>query len=159
MTFPAFIDALRARMKIATCGFEESSIQGPVDIVLSQSVLEHVFPLEDTIAKLAQIQIAATKFLHLVDFGNHYPTTNPFQGLYDQPAADYSARRGKAINCLRMPDVAALFSRHGIAAAVIPSRIVDDGSNGAIHPWWRERYDDAALHTQLALVAGPGPKS
>ncbi len=155
MTFAEFLEALRSRMKIETCGFEKSAIRGPVDIVLSQSVLEHVFPLEDTIAKLAGIQSPATRFLHLVDFGNHYPTTNPFQGLYDQPAAGYIAKRGRAINCLRMPDVAALFDKYGIAAAVIPSRVVGEGYPGAVHPWWRERYDEAALHSQLALVAGP----
>jgi hypothetical protein len=155
MDFAAFREALRSRMKIETCGFEKSSIEAPVDIVLSQSVLEHVFPLEDTVAKLAAIQTPDTRFLHLVDFGNHYPTADPFEGLYKQPAADYIAARGRAINCLRMPDVAELFARHGIPAAVIPSRVIAEGADGAVHPWWRERYGTAALSTQLALVAGP----
>jgi len=55
-----------------------------------------VFPIEATIAKLAEIQHKDTRCLHLVDFGNHYPTGDPFAGLYEQPAADYIARRGKA---------------------------------------------------------------
>ena len=71
----------------------------------------------------------------------------------------YIARRGKAINCLRASDVSALFDRHGIAASVIPSRSAAEGYAGTIHPWWRDRYDDAALFTQLALVAGPAPSA
>lgn len=160
MDFAQFIEALKQRLKIETCGFEKSSIEAPVDIVLSQSVLEHVFPLEHTVDKLAQVQTPATRFLHLVDFGNHYPTANPFEGLYDRPAADYIARRGRAINCLRMPDVVALFEARKIPASVIPSRVVSGGLGGkAVHAWWRQRYDDAALSTQLALVAGPRPAS
>ena len=104
-TLPRFEQALRERIAIHRCGFEAAPIAGPVDIVLSQSCLEHVFPLEATIEKLAAIQTPQTRFLHLVDFGNHYPTGNPFDGLYEQPPDDYIARRGKAINLQRAPDV------------------------------------------------------
>jgi len=158
MDFATFRTALRDRIRVSTKGFESAPIDGPADIVLSQSVLEHVFPLEATVAKLAAIQTPATQFLHLVDFGNHYPTPGPFEGLYEQPPEAYIARRGKAINMLRATDVEALFAKHGIPAALIPSRVVREGYSGTIHPWWRERYDDNALFTQLALVAGPAGK-
>lgn len=157
MTFDEFRGALASQMSIHRSGFERAPIEAPVDIVLSQSCLEHVFPLEATIAKLAAIQTPLTRHLHLVDFGNHYPTGNAFDGLYEQPPADYISRRGNAINLLRASDVAALFASHGIAARVIPSRVQDGNYSGTIHPWWRERYDSATLFTQLALVTGPTP--
>jgi hypothetical protein len=153
MNFDEFRRALDARLSIYRSGFERAPIDGPVDIVLSQSCLEHVFPLEATIEKLAAIQTSQTRFLHLVDFGNHYPTGSPFEGLYEQLPAAYIAKRGKAINLLRASDVLALFTRHGIAAKSVASRVLPQPS--ALHPWWRERYDDAALFTQLALIAGP----
>ena len=84
--------------------------------MISQSCLEHVFPIEGTIDKLAEIQHAKTRFLHLVDFGNHYPTGNPLDGLYEQPRDDYIARRGKAMNLLRAPDIDALFKSRNIPA-------------------------------------------
>lgn len=153
MNYAAFRCALAERMTIHRRGFEAAPIGAPADIVLSQSCLEHVFPLEATVGKLAAIQTERTRFLHLVDFGNHYPTANPMQGLYEQPPSDYIARRGKAINLLRSSDVAALFAEHRIEARVIPSRKVRDSYTGSIHPWWRERYDDDALFTQLVLMA------
>ena len=107
------------------------------------------------IAKLAAIQSPATRFLHLVDFGNHYPTDNSFEGLYEQPPDVYIARRGKAINLLREPDVLAEFHKKGIAATAIPARMAGDTYTGTVHPWWRERYDNMALFTQLSLVVGP----
>ena len=121
LDFAAFCQALRDRLTVHRCGFETAPIAGPVDIVLSQSCLEHVFPLEATAKKLAAIQTRQTRFLHLVDFGNHYPTGNPFAGLYEQPPADYIARRGKAINLLRAPDVEKLFdgSRHCSRAGAV----------------------------------------
>jgi hypothetical protein len=152
MDFDAFTTEIRERITIHRCGFEAAPIEGLVDIVLSQSCLEHVFPLEATIARLAAIQGKTTRCLHLVDFGNHYPTGNPFDGLYEQSATDYIAGRGKAINLLRAPDVERLFAEHGIPVSMVPSRVMHRGYTGAIHPWWRERYDDAALSTQLALV-------
>ena len=155
MDFAEFCRALRERLTVHRCGFEAAPIDGPADIVLSQSCLEHVFPLEATVEKLASIQTLQTRFLHLVDFGNHYPTGNPFDGLYEQPPADYIARRGRAINLLRAPDVLALFTRRGIAARSVASRTLRESYAGAIHAWWRERYDEAALFTQLALVVGP----
>jgi hypothetical protein len=153
MDFDQFRQALSARMSIHRSGFERAPILGPVDIVLSQSCLEHVFPLEATVDKLASIQSPQTRFLHLVDFGNHYPTGNPFEGLYGQPPDDYIARRGKAINLLRASDVGALFASRNIPARVVASRKFE--APRELHSWWRERYTDDALATQLALVAGP----
>ncbi len=155
MSFADFKQALSERLSIHRSGFQDSPIAGPVDIVLSQSCLEHVFPLDATIEKLASIQTPQTRFLHLVDFGNHYPTVNPFEGLYAQPPHDYIARRGKAINLKRAPDVLDLFVRQGIPAQSIASRVLPGRPDSTIHPWWRERYDDLTLSTQLALVVGP----
>jgi len=155
MDFAAFRGALAQRMTIYRSGFETAPIAAPVDIVLSQSCLEHVFPLEATVAKLKAIQTPSSRFLHLVDFGNHYPTKHPLEGLYEQPAEAYIARRGKAINLLRSSDVGRLFAESGIAGRMIQARKVADTYRGTIHPWWRERYDDDALFTQLILIAGP----
>lgn len=153
LKFETFQQALRERMIIHQVGFESAPLNGKADIVLSQSCLEHIFPLETTIGKLAEIQTADTRFLHLVDFGNHYLTPNPFDGLYEEPPETYIARRGKAINLLRAADVTAFFTEAGVPAVTVATRIVGDTYNGTIHPWWRERYDDEALFTQLALVA------
>lgn len=158
MDFDAFRAALKDRMHVHRCGFEAAPIEGPVDVVLSQSVLEHVFPLEETVAKLAAIQSPETRFLHLVDFGNHYPTADPFDGLYSVTPEGYIAQRGKAINLLRAPDVARMFHDHGIPARLVPSRVLPEAAQGPILPWWTERYDGEALRTQLALVAGPDPE-
>ena len=155
MDFKSFRSALSSLMAIYAGGFELAPIEGKVDVVLSQSCLEHVFPLDITVAKLAAIQSRQTRFLHLVDFGNHYPTVNQFEGLYEQPRADYLARRPHAINLLRAPDVQALFTAQGIPARLIPSRMASANYSGTVHPWWRERYGDDALFTQLALVVGP----
>lgn len=157
MTFEEFINALKNRMHISRQSFDSAQINGPVDIILSQSVLEHVFPLSATVKKLAEIQGEQTRTLHLVDFGNHYPTQNPFDGLYEMPASEYISRRGKLINCLRMSDVAALFKSNGLSPSIVPSRVVINSYNGLIHKWWRERYQDEDLFTQLALLASPRP--
>ena len=156
MEFDAFRRKLKEKIHVYRGGFETAPVDGAADIILSQSCLEHVFPLDKTVSKLAELQSEHTRFLHLVDFGNHYLAPNPFDGLYEEPPEAYIARRGKAINMLRMSDVAALFAEAGLPAVTVPSRIVGDTYSGTIHPWWRERYDGEALFTQLALVASTG---
>ena len=85
--------------------------------------------------KLAAIQSPADRFLHLVDFGNHYPTDNPFEGLYEQTPTDYIMRRGKAINLLRAPDIEAAFARAGTSPReFVPSRHMGATYRGTIHP-------------------------
>lgn len=158
MEFGEFQEALRSKMQVHRCGFEAAPIEGPVDVVLSQSVLEHVFPLEQTVAKLAVIQSSETRFLHLVDFGNHYPTADPFDGLYSVPPEEYIRKRGRAINLLRPPDIARMFEEHSISARVIPSRTLLHGAQGAKVSPWSEQYDVDALRVHLALVAGPDPE-
>lgn len=153
MDFDAFTDALANRMHIHRGGFEQAPINGSVDIVLSQSVLEHVFALDTVLARLAALQGPMTRFIHLVDFGNHYPTPNPFAGLYEQEPAAYIARRGRAINLLRAPDIARAFEAAGIAARYLPTRRMQDSYHGTPAPWWRQNYDDDALFTQLAIFA------
>jgi hypothetical protein len=155
MDFAQFRQALAEKLLIHRCGFETAHIERPVDIVLSQSCLEHLFPIEKALDKLAAIQTPATRSLHLVDFGNHYPTVNPFDGLYDCPPTEYIRRRGAAINLLRAPDVAALFANRGIQVRMIVSREISGPLPKKPNAWWCERYDDDALQTQLALFAGP----
>ena len=153
MSFDEFRQALEDRIVVHRAGFEKAPIGEKADIILSQSCLEHVFPLEETVSRLADLQAPETRFLHLVDFGNHYLAPNPFDGLYEEPPEAYISRRGKAINLLRASDVTALFSKAGVPAVTVATRIAGDTYTGAIHPWWRKRYDDEALFTQLALVA------
>lgn len=155
MSFEDFYRALADRITVHATGFESAQVDAQPDIVLSQSCLEHVFPLEGTVRRLAEVQKPETRFLHLVDFGNHALTQSAFDRLYDRPAADYIAEHGKAINMLRVSDIAEMFFANGIRASIIPSRVISENYEGEIHRWWRERYDDEALFTQLALVASP----
>lgn len=152
MKFEQFCGEMDHRIVVATSGFERAPIDGQGDVVLSQSVLEHVFPLEDTVRKLASIQGPQTKFMHLVDFGNHYPTENHFEGLYDVPPETYIARRGRVINCLRASEVLALFDKHGIGMKLVPSRVMPVPAE--VHEFWRSKFGEADLATQLALIVG-----
>ncbi len=152
ISFDTFQELLSERIKVHKSGFAAAPVSGEADIVLSQSCLEHVFPLETTIEKIETIQTPLTRFIHLVDFGNHYLTPSPFDGLYDQPPESYIAARGEAINMLRVSDISALFECKDIPAQVVPSRVIPHSNRRSVHSWWRERYDDDALFTQLALV-------
>lgn len=65
---------------------------------------------------------------------------------------EHLARRGKMMN-LCAPDIAGLFASRCTPAQLIALRKISPPKD-RICSWWCERYDDSALSTELALVAG-----
>jgi hypothetical protein len=151
MDFTGFRDAVAKRCRVHPCGFEVAPLTSGTDIVLSNSCLEHLFALPAVLSKLAAIQTPLTRFVHAVDFGNHYPTDDPFEGLYAEAREAYIQRRPGAINLLRAPDIARAFRDAGIAHRMVAWAIEDPPSGEPIADWWRQRYDATDLRTRHAL--------
>lgn len=151
MRFDDFRTALRDRMTIHTAPFGDAPIAGPGDVILSQSVVEHVFPLESLFIQIQAVAKPDARHLHLIDFGNHYPTANPLDGLYNGTAEAYLAERPGAINLLRANEVAALAAKAGLNATLTPIRRLP--LPAAIHPSWPNRASPDDLGVQLALLA------
>lgn len=151
MAFEGFRQALRDRMTIHTAPFGDAPITQPGDVILSQSVVEHVFPPESLFTRIRAVSTPDARHLHLVDFGNHYPTPSPFDGLYTVDAATYLAERPGAINLLRANEIAALAAEAGLNATLTPVRRLP--LPAGIDASWRARATDDDLGVQLALLA------
>ena len=150
--FSGFLKRLRSGLHIYTGPFEEAPIVPGIDVVLSQSVLEHVSHLDRLVAHLKYIQKPDAKFIHMVDFGNHYPTASPFDGLYDNEPQYYFAKRGLAINLKRSSDIESIFNDSSIPCRLVETRVLNDGLSQRVHAWWARRYAQRALVTQHALI-------
>lgn len=153
-SFASFIRAVRERIHPLSETLESSDLRdaGPFDVVLSNSALEHVQSTDRFFGELSELVGAHTRQFHAVDFGNHKPTGNPFEGLYTAPKDERTAgRRSDLINMLRPSEVAELFATRGIRVEVIPY-IVWEQSNlgGQVHPYWLE-YSPADLFTKVAF--------
>ena len=144
---------LEGRFSISWCSFIAASITGPADMVMAQSVLEQVFPLEVTFTKLASIQVPAARVLYLVDFDNHYPTLNPFDDLCEVQPASYLERCEDAISGLHVNEVDYLFGEAGLVAATTPLRMIRP--HGPVHESWTQHPPSEDLSTQLALFCDP----
>jgi len=93
-----------------------------------------------------------TRFLHLVDFGNHRPTPGPFDGLYDVPIATAQTRR-RDINLLRAPDLLKAFEESGVATTQVPYAFAAPDEMCSLHADWSTRYDPATLALKTAIFA------
>ncbi len=155
LTFDAFLAAMEQRIEPVTAKFLASDLTGPFDLSLSNSCLEHIFPLAPSLQKLGELSAPGARFLHLVDFGNHRDKARPFAGLYDREPAAYIARHGQTINLHRPPDILAMFHAAGLAAALLPYYSAAESHSGPLNPYWRQRYDDDALFLKAGLFAGP----
>ncbi len=154
-TFPEFIANLESRVSLRREFVESVHADELFDIVLSNSTLEHLVPLEPSIRRLLQLQAHGARFLHLVDFGNHRETRNPFAGMYVVEPDEYRRRHGSGINLARAPDVKAAFANCGADVAVVPYYSFREFYDERPLAWWTDRYSEEELFLKAAVVCSP----
>jgi SAM-dependent methyltransferase len=153
--FEQFMDFLRNKAEVHNQPFHEAPLEGPFDTVVSISCLEHVFPPEETIKALHRHCHEETRFVHLVNFANHRPTYNPFDGLYELDPDDYMEKYGMAINLWRSSDVFEAFEKVGFDVGMVPYQSFKETYNGTINEYWRQKYSDETLFMKTAIFYGP----
>jgi SAM-dependent methyltransferase len=151
-TFGDFMKSLKDRTVAVSETLANTSLEGPFDIVLSNSCLEHVFDFENAITKLRKICAPECRFIHLVNYSNHRPTKSPFQDLYAMSPEDYLKQYDDEINLLRVSDMTQIFASVGFEAEMIPYYQAREHFEGPIHPHWAEKYDDNVLFTKAAII-------
>lgn len=151
-SFEEFLGALRTRIAVAPKPLLEADIAGPFDIALSNSCLEHVFPLDGSLARLKALAGPGFRFLHLVDFGSHRRAPSPFSGMYSTEPEAYWRTHGRGINLLRAPDIQKLLQQHW-PTAMVPLYPAPEGFDEPILPRWSDRYSRDELMLKVALFA------
>lgn len=149
--FECFFKSITEKVSVLIDEFLSAKVDGPFDIALSNSCLEHVFPLDKTLRTLRDVCVPSVRFIHLVDFGNHRGTRNPFDDMYSMEPRKYFSRYGKKINLLRAPDVHQGLREAGFDAAMVPYYSYREYYGGKIHPYWLERYNEEDLFLKVAL--------
>lgn len=152
MDYERWLDALRTRVRVAPATILAADYGGRTfDIMLSNSTVEHIEPLDASIARLRQVASPDARFLHLVDFGNHRPTRNPFAGMYSVEPDEYRKKHGRGINLARAPEVLRTFREAGFTVAMEPYYSYREFYDEQIAPYWR-RYSEHELFLKCALV-------
>ena len=149
--FSEFMNDLRTRTNVVAEPLIGTSLDGPFDIVISNSCLEHVFDFEDSMKVLYELSAPDCRFMHLVDFSNHRGTHNPFDGLYATHPDDYLKKYDDAINLRRAPDVLRALQSAGFEVAMSTYASYPEFYEGGIHPYWSERYSEAELFLRTAI--------
>lgn len=155
LRFDEYLNCLRDRVRVEPVDFLDAPIEGSFDIAISNSCLEHIFPLDESIQRLTSVLRPEARFIHLIDFGNHRVGRSPFNGMYSCEPETYFAKFGKKINLLRGPDVLRIFRDAGLDAALVPYYLFDEFYEEDIAPYWSERYSKDELFLKAAIIAGP----
>ncbi len=151
--FDSFLQSIKVKVRVSKEEFLAASVDGPFDIVLSNSCLEHVFPLDVTLKKLREVCRDSARFIHLVDFGNHRGTRNPFEGMYSVEPSKYFAKYGKHINLLRASDVLACLRNAGFETVLVPYYTFQEFHQENIHPYWSDMYSEGDLFLKAGIFA------
>ena len=154
-SFDEYLFHLRDRVKVERADLLHAPIEGPFDLALSNSCLEHIFPLDESIKRLASVLKPDARFIHLVDFGSHRVGRTPFSGMYSCEPKDYLAKYGQKVNLLRGPDILQIFHEAKLDAALVPYYHFEEFFEEDIAPYWSERYAKDELFLKAAIIAGP----
>ena len=153
--FATSLQRLRSRTEVLRSEGLYADLEGPYDIALSNSCLEHILALDETIRCLKSVSAPDCRFLHLVDFGNHRGIRNPFDGLYSVEPQIYFGVHKKSINLLRAPDVIEIFRECGFDAELVSYYFFREFYTEDIIPYWSERYSEDDLFLKACIIAGP----
>ncbi|MBF0159426.1 MAG: methyltransferase domain-containing protein [Magnetococcales bacterium] len=154
MGLEQFLQQVRERITILPTTHLASSWSEPFDIWLSNSVLEHVTPLAETLLQLGALAAPGCRFLHAVDFGNHRATNHPFDDLYTISPDIYRQRFGSQINLHRCSDLRQFFQDAGFQTQLTPYYHARECYTATMLPWWRDRYDEETLFLKVGLFHG-----
>ncbi|WP_461208683.1 methyltransferase domain-containing protein [Desulfocurvus sp. DL9XJH121] len=152
MNFAAFMAGVRS-VRVCDAGILDADFQGRFDVFLSNSCLEHVHPLEESLARLGACAAPGARCLHLVNYGNHAGTAYPFKGLYTREPEAWFKANGRELNLKRHPDVAKALAASGFE---VQAHVMNTASGLAEEPapWWRERYVEEDLLKRVVLYGG-----
>ena len=105
------------------------------DIIISNSVLEHVNDLKKIAKKIKLLSHDKTIHMHCVDFGNHSSTENVFAKIYDYHPNSH--KNVKGINFLRSSDILNIFKNEGINFKEV-NLLRFELKNNKIHDYWNK---------------------
>jgi hypothetical protein len=151
MTFEEYLKRLKERIQIVQKRFLEVDLDGSFDIALSNSCLEHVFPLDATIARLKNLSAPKCRFIHVVDFGNHQQSNHPFNNIYTVEPEAYLAKYGKKINLLRASDILSIFRDAGFEVSLTPYYHCREFFSETPIPYWTKRYSENILFLKTGI--------
>ena len=124
-----------------------------IDLILSNSVIEHVLDLDELVAELARIAAPGSVQYHFVDFSDHRVAPDRFATLYGHHPDEIRRlyrRRGLHVNMLRPSDVEAAFARHFSVERTVFLANAENPSVRSPAPWWAEHYDLDDLAIEVA---------
>jgi len=153
-SFEDFMQNLRTGITMVRGTLLEADTATKANIILSNSALEHIDPLDQCLRRLRDLAADDARCLHLVDFGNHRGTADPFEGIYEQPRQDYLAKHGRHINLVRPNELLALFGAAGFDAELVPYYRADEVAQPPAHPHWQAKMASENLFLKAGLIAG-----
>jgi SAM-dependent methyltransferase len=144
------VEDLIAQHKIEVLTEERITLPNKsIDLVVSNSVVEHVDDLEELIEELRRISSDEAVQFHFVDLKDHSSTgRDRFSRLYPfhpEYLRSLYKRRGSPINMLRARDIKNLFSRRFNYQQIIFFENSHHPSIISAHQYWAERYTSTEL--------------
>lgn len=151
LSFDQFRRRVLSNIQVHTTTLDRSGIPANhADIVITNGVLQHILPIEQTIRDIRTVSGSGCRQFHNVNFTDHVsPPDRPFAQLYNRSADEYF-KVDSLLNLKRASDYQAMFEAAGIDVDFIPYYSDSAFSAQGIDPYWR-KYADADLAVQIGF--------
>ena len=128
-----------------------------IDLIISNSVIEHILGLDEVLAELARIASPDCVQFHFIDLKDHVGgrSHDPFGTLYafdPEHRRRMYRRRGSPINMLRTSDIERAFSAHWSVHTTVLFQDAAYPSIRNAHPYWKEHYSAEELGIESLAV-------
>jgi len=150
MGLEEFLRLLKERVYVQKKTLEAFEDSETYSIVFSNAVFEHIQDVPAAVQKLKRLSAENSTFIHLVNFGNHRESENPFGGLYTRSKEEYWKTYGKGINTLRANDILRCLMDAGFSTTMIPYVVVERLKERP-NEWWKAHHTDDELRCRVAL--------
>ena len=132
-----------------------SSFLSKIDIQLSNSCLEHVTHLNETLSGLKKLISVDGKFIHAVDFGNHLKSKNPFMEIYNLSPEKFKSKHGNKINLIHPSKMLRMFFDSGFDnASLVSYYYFKENFEESINDHWINNLEDSDFFLKVGIIAG-----
>jgi hypothetical protein len=155
VSFYDFKSSILSRIIPSSLPFEKiDSMTGAIDgfdIVMSNSVMEHVWDWDVFAPTLLKQTASQTRHLHAIDFSCHKNESNPFGNIYDFAPLIYIEKYGRLINLKKLSELHDHFKSNGLEFMMVPYLIRSEDVFENIDPYWN-KFLKNELQTQVGFL-------
>lgn len=155
ITFDSYLQIIKNNTIIYNnTKFIPQDFHSKIDIQLSNSCLEHIENLEEVLIHLNKFISPKGRYVHVIDFGNHMKTLNPFYEIYNSTPDKFKIKYGNKINLIPPSKILNMFTNTGFNnPSLVPYYYYKEHYKFEIKEYWNKNLEESDYFLKVGIIA------